>query len=469
MMIPTWWRLSIVAATLYAGANSSTKAATGDWAEAQTILSKISDPKIPAAQIDITTLGAVADGKTDSLPAIRKAIIQLSAAGGGHVIVPAGTYFVNGPIKLESNIDLHLNAGSVLFFGPEPAPYLPVVLSRYEGTMYYGYSARITAKGATNVAITGNGMIDGNARGTFALMKGKSVGSGGELRKDGADQVPIENRVFGEGKWLRPSFIEPVDCKNVLVEGVTLKDSTFWVVHPLFCENVTVRNVMVDSMNANNDGCDPDSSSDVLIEGCDFHTGDDSIAIKSGRDKDGRVVGRPTERIVIRHCLMRSRYSALCIGSEMSGDVRDIFMEDCKVTGSASAFYFKGNIDRGGIVEHVRARNITVDSVRESAIRFETSYHGNEGGHTPPTFRDFTIEDLACKNSDAYAVYVEGLDGVPIRDVTLRHITVDTAKAALWLKKAVNVRFEDVRVNSILFPLVPPDTDPSEKKLAVKN
>ncbi len=450
-------------------AAGSLAARADDWKEAEAIVASIHDPVVPTLRVNISALGALPDGRTDALPAIRRAIAQCEAKGGGHVVVPAGTFLVDGPIRLESNLDLHLEAGAVLLFGADPARYLPVVLSRYEGTLYYGHSARITARGATNVCITGSGTIDGNARGTFALMKGRPVGSVDLLRADGANQVPVKERVFGEGHWLRPSLIEPYDCTHVLIEGVTLEDSTFWIVHPILSRFITVRNLKVESFNANNDGCDPDSCSDILVEGCDFHTGDDSIAIKSGRDKDAWAVGRATERLVIRHCIMRSRYSALCIGSEMSGGVRDVFMEDCKVIGSASAFYFKGNLDRGGLVEHIRARNITVDAVKESAIRFETGYHGYRGGHFPPSFKDFVIENLTCGKSSAYALYSEGVEGCPIRQVLIRNVTVVSAKAALWLKHNEDLTLDHVSVNGVVLPPHPPETGPAEIKLPIKS
>ncbi len=442
-----------------------------DWSEMDAILRRIEPPSFPRHDFVVTDFGAVGDGKTDCRAAIARAVAACVQAGGGRVVLPAGSFFCDGPVQLKSNVDFHVSSGATLTFGPDPAHYLPAVLTRYEGTLYYGHSPRIYARDAVNVAITGAGVIDGNARGTFALLKDtkQARGSPAELRKMGAGGVPVDQRVFAGGRWLRPSTIQPFGCTNVLIEGVTVRDSTFWCVHPVFCRNVTVRHVTVDSMNANNDGCDPDSCADVLIENCDFHTGDDSIAIKSGRDEDGWKAGRPSENIVIRHCTMRSRWSALCIGSEMSGGVRNVFMEDCHLGAVASAFYFKGNLDRGGLVEQVRARRIDADKIREAFVRFETSYHGYRGGNHPPSFRDFVLEDLTCRDAGAYGIYLEGVMAAPIRDVIVRRATIGTAKAPVWLRQIENVRFENVKINGTVLPENPPSTPDNEKKLHISS
>lgn len=461
------WAVTALFATRSALATTS---ATADWSEQNEILARIVAPKFPARDFAITDFGALADGTTDNSSAFAKAIDACVKAGGGRVVVPAGTYQCDGPIHLRSKVNLHVVEGATIVFGPDPARYLPPVLTRFEGTLLMGHSPRIYVNGATDVAITGKGVIDGNARGTFALFKSSGGrGNAGDLRKMGAEGTPVEKRLFGEGKWLRPSTIQPFDCANVLIEDITVRDSTFWVVHPVLCRNVTVRGIKVESMNANNDGCDPDSCRDVLIENCDFHTGDDAIAIKSGRDQDGWKVGRASENIVIRHCVMRSKWSALCIGSEMSGGVRNVFMEDCQVVGAASAFYFKANLDRGGLVEHVRARNISVDDVREPLIRFETSYHGWRGENHPPSFRDFVIEDLTCHRAATYGIYVEGVEAAPIRDVLIRRVTVDKAEGAVWLKRAENIRFENVKINGTEQPATPSTTPESAVKLKMSS
>jgi polygalacturonase len=423
-------------------------AETDAWGEVPAILSRIVAPSFPARDLNIAEFGAVGDGKTDVREAFARTIAACTKAGGGRVIVPAGEFFCDGPIHLASNVNLHVSEGATIKFGAAVARYLPAVLTRFEGTLLYGHSPRIYVRGATNVAITGRGVIDGNARETLALMKdSKERGGSGTLRKMGAEGVPVEQRIFAEGKWLRPSMIQPFECTNVLVEGVTIRDSTFWVVHPVLCRNVTVRGLTVESMNGNNDGCDPDSCSDVLIENCTFRTGDDSIAIKSGRDQDGWKVGRPSENIVIRNVTMGSRHSGVCIGSEMSGGVRNVFVEDCRLQSVSSALYFKANLDRGGLVEHIRARRLQAEKVRDGLVRFETTYQGYRGGNFPPSFRDFVMEDLSCDEATGFAINIEGAEAAPIRDVVIRRATVRQARAATSVKQVVNFRLEQVTVN----------------------
>jgi polygalacturonase len=440
-----------------------------DWHEMDAILARIVAPVFPDRDFLVTNYGAKSDGNTDSRAAIAEAIAACAAAGGGRVMVPAGNFFCDGPVHLQSNVNLHISAGATLRFGAATERYLPLVLTRFEGTMLMGHSPRIYARGATNVAVTGVGIIDGNGRATLDLMRDRSRGGSGDLRKMGAEGVPVEQRLFGEGRWMRPSMIQFLECINVLIEGVTIRDSTFWIVHPVLCRNVTARGLKLESLNGNNDGVDPDSCTDVLIEDCVFDTGDDAVAIKSGRDQDGWKVGRPSENIVIRRCTMRSRHSGLCIGSEMSGGVRNVFMEDCKLASVSSAFYFKANLDRGGLVEHVRARRIAAEEVREGFVRFETGYHGYRGGNFPPAFRDFVIEDITCERARAYAFYVEGVPAAPIRDVTVRRATIKQAARPFWLKHAEGLRLEEVKVNGADLPASPPPTPEGEAELKISS
>jgi polygalacturonase len=437
--------------------------------EVPAILARIVAPTFPSRDFPITDYGAKPGG-ADARAALAQALAACAAAGGGRVVIPAGEFFCAGPVHLQSHVNLHLAEGSVLKFGADPAHYLPLVLTRWEGTELMAHSPRIYARDATGIAITGRGIIDGNARETLALMKSQKPGDGSAaLRQMGAAGTPVAERRFGADRWLRPSMIQPFNCTGVLIEGVTVRDSTFWCVHPTLCRNVTVRGLTVESLNANNDGCDPDSCADVLIEDCTFATGDDAIAIKSGRDQDGWRVGRPSENIVIRRCVMRSRHSALCIGSEMSGGVRNVFLEDCTLSSVSSAFYFKANLDRRGVVEHVRARRLSADQVREGFVRFETGYHGYRGENHPPVFRDFVIEDLTCREATAYGLYLEGVPAAPIRDVIIRRATIDQATVPLWLRQFENLRLEDVKINGVLLPATPPASPADAIKLKISS
>lgn len=443
-----------------------------EWTDVPAILARIRAPEFPAREFNVMAYGAKGDGRTDSLPAVRAAIEACSTAGGGHVVVPAGTYLLNGPLQLKSNIDLHLAAGSILLFSGEPAHFLPMVLVRWEGIILHNYSPMIYARGAENIAITGRGVIDANARREF---QGWAMGisklqypAQERSRQMGAAGAPIADRIFGEGSYLRPSTIQPYECHNVLIEGVTIKDSPFWVIHPTFCTNVIVRGVTVDSLLINNDGCDPDSCTDVLIENCRFHTGDDGVALKAGRDADAWRDSRMTQNVIIRNCVFQSKINALCIGSEMSAGVRHVFMEDCRVEEGESCIYFKSNSDRGGFIENVRVRRVQIGQSRAGVVRFETNYHSYRGGHTPTAYRDFVIEDVTCADATNYAVFAEGTSESPIENVLLHNVTVTKAREPLFLRNAATLRLVNVHVNGAELPEHPPATPTDTKKLEIR-
>ena len=409
------------------------------------ILNRIQLPTFPAREYPLPDFGASGDGKTDCKSAFDGAIAKCNQDGGGTVVVPAGVWWTEGPINLKSNVRLHLRRGATIKFSPDPKHYLPVVLTRWEGTEVYNYSPLIYTYQATNVAITGDGIIDGNAGTSFATWKPNQSDDQLKLRQMGNDLVPVHQRIFGEGHWLRPSMIQFFGCANVLVEDVTIHDSPMWVVHPVYSYNVTVRNITVDSGNPNNDGVDPDSSVNVLIDRCRFNTGDDSVAIKSGRDQDAWRIGQATENVVVRNCDMNSKANGLCIGSEMSGGVRNVYMEDCRVGKVSSAIYFKANLDRGGMVENVWVKNIEVEDV-SALIRFTTDYHGYRGNHYPPVFRNFLIEDVACRHA-GIAIDAVGVPDAPLRNITLRNIEVDKADKVKDIRYTENWTMENVLVN----------------------
>ncbi len=418
-----------------------------NWDDAEVILKNISAPRFPDVDYLITDYGAVGDGETDNFAFFKKAIKECNEQGGGRIIVPKGVFLVKGPIHLKSNVHLYLSEGAVLRFSAEPQYYLPMVLTKWEGCELYNYSPFIYAYQATNVAVTGSGTIDGQAAGGFATWKTKQKADQLLLRQMGNDGVPVYERLFGEGHWLRPSMIQPFGCKNVLIEGVTILDSPFWVVHPVFCNNVIVRNINVNSWNTNNDGCDPDASTNVLIENCVFFTGDDGVAIKSGRDQDGWRVGQPTENVIVRDCDIKSIANGLCIGSEMSGGVRNIFMENCRVDSAMSTIYFKSNLDRGGMIENVMVRNIHVKRAKGAVIRFESNYKGHRGNSYTPVFRHFYLENITCEKADNIGIYAEGIEGTPMEYLNFKNVEIKQAEVASHFRFVENVTFDKVLIN----------------------
>lgn len=411
------------------------------------ILSRIHPPPFPNATFNIEHYGAHGEGTSDSRPAIVKAIAECHAAGGGRVIVPAGRYLANGPLHLRSNVNLHLEEGATILFGTNPKDYLPLVLVRWESTRCYNYSPLLYANGQENIAITGTGTLDGQAQKFWGEWKSKQKFDQDLIRAMGTSKVPLEQRVFGEEHFLRPTLCEFYECKNVLIEGVTFKESPFWTIHPVFCTNVTVRKVRVEPGTTNDDGCDPDSCRDVLIEDCVFHTADDNIAIKAGRDQDAWG-DRPCENIVIRRCTSVNRSYA--IGSEMSGDVRNVFILDCKVGNvTTAAIDIKCNSDRGGTVENVWVRGLRVESC-SFCIRLSTDYKGITGHPYPSLFRNFNFEDIACQAATQVGIAALGEATKPITDIHLKNITIEKAARDTAIANTRGWINDNVRINGKL-------------------
>jgi polygalacturonase len=276
----------------------------------------------------------------------------------------------------------------------------------------------------------------------------------------GRDNIPVYRRIFGGGFKLRPGFIEPYGCANVRIEGITIKDSPFWIIHPVFCNNVIVRGVTVNSYNYNNDGCDPESCRNVLIEDCTFFTGDDAIAIKSGRDNDAWRIGQPTENVVIRNCSLRSKINGLCIGSEIAGGVRNVFIENIIIPKSSNAIYFKSNLDRGAYIENIYVRNVQADSVRTAFIRFEPNYKGERSGFYPTLFNNFSIENVTCKITEECGIYMAGFKEQPIKNIELKNVTIGKVPIPYSLENGQDVTFENVKINGKKLP-----EKPEEKEL----
>jgi polygalacturonase len=424
-------------------APSAAAAAVETDPEVAAILRRIVPPAFPARVFGIVDHGAEPGG--DLRPAVTRAIAACNAAGGGRVLVPPGTWRSDGPIHLKSGVELHLAEGATVRFSADPAHYLPMVLTRWEGTECYNYSPLIYAYQATRIAITGRGTIDGNGKANFAGWRQQQEKDINLLRQMGIDRVPVHERVFGPGHFLRPGTMQLMACRDVLVEGITLVDMPFWGVHPVACQNVTMRGVTVRSHNPNNDGVDPESSTDVLVERCTFDTGDDCIAIKSGRDQDGWRIGQPSENIVLRDCDMESLKAAICLGSEMSGGLRNIHVSDVRVGKTFTGIYFKTNLDRGGYIRHVRIRDVTMREA-ELFINFTTDYQGYRGGQHVPDVRDVVIERVTCGRA-ARGIRAVGVAAAPLREVTLRDVTIGTTPVPHEIRHVEGLRLDRVRIN----------------------
>lgn len=426
---------------------------------ARAILKYVHEPKFRAMDYPLQDFGVIADGSTDCRGIINEVITKCSDDGGGRVILPQGTVFCAGSINLKSNVNLVIPEGCTLLFSENPLDYLPAEPTVWEGTELYNYASFLRSYHCNNIAITGKGTINGNATNGFAKMRPQHSAQQDSLRQMGVDLVPVRERYFGAHSIMPPNMIEPYGCKNVLIEDVTIIDSPYWVIHPLYCDNVIVRNVTIDSHNKNNDGCDPEYTTNVLIEGCKFNTGDDAIAIKAGRDQDAWRIGQKTANIVIRNCNFSSRCNGLCIGSEMAAGVENIYMYNIHVGKCYSAIYFKSNLDRGGFIRNVWVNNIVIDTVRTAFIRFENNYHGGRGGNHPTKFSDFTIKNVKGGKSKECGFYAVGVEGVPITNVTLENIELMDCATAYTLVNAEHIRFKNVRINGKTLPETPQTTE----------
>lgn len=453
-----WIPFALLAILCLATLPASARRAGGhpDPTEVEAILRNIRPPHFPSAVFNILSLGAVADGQTDTKPILDNAIALCSASGGGQVLIPNGVYFFAGPIVLKSHVNLHLEKDARIVFSPDAKNYLPAVLSLWEGTELFNYSPLIYAYQCSDIAITGEGTIDGSADKGFANWRPQRSPEQDRLRQMGIDGTPVYQRVFGEGSHLPPDMIQLFGCRNILIDGITIVDAPYWVIHPVFCNNVTVQHVRINSLNLNNDGCDPESSTNVLIQYCHFVVGDDGIAIKAGRDQDGWRIGQPTEDVVIRYNNFTSKTNGLCIGSELSAGVRNVYIYQDTLHHCLSAIYFKSNLDRGGFIQHIRVDNIRCDSARSAFIRFENNYHGSRGGNHPTRFQDFIIRNSRCRISGEAGIYAVGVRGHPLTDILLRDITVLHTPIPQVVDNTLGLRYDNVRINNT--PLQPVNT-----------
>lgn len=418
------------------------------------VLKQIKAPKFPDREFNVIHYGADNKGIELSTNAIQSAIDDAHRLKGGRVLIPEGT-FLTGALELKSNVELHLHEDAYVTFSQDTRDYLPLVLTRYEGIELYNYSPLIYAHHAENIAITGAGTLDG--RGDEHHWWPWKYGTNGQPSQDRDRQllfemaekrIPVEERVFGEGHYLRSSFIQPYNCQNILIEGVTIKDSPMWQVHPVLSENVIVRGVNIIGHGPNTDGVNPESCRHVLIEDCYFDNGDDCIAIKSGRNEDGRRIGVPSENIVIRRNTMRDGHGGVTIGSEISGGVKYVYAED-NVMDSPNldrALRIKTNSVRGGTIEHIYFKNNLVKSLKHEVVCIDMMYEEGDAGPHRPVVRHIEVEGLKSSGG-RYGVKIAAYSHSPVTHFKMKDCVIDDVTYPLSLEHAVSPSFQKVVIN----------------------
>lgn len=429
------------------------------WDALPKILENIQPSQFPSRDFDITQFGAVGDGTTDCTEALQRAIEKCSASEGGRVIVPKGIY-LTGAIYLKSKVNLYVSKDATIRFSTDPKKYLPVVYTRWEGVECMNYSPLVYAYGEENIAITGEGVLDGQGSSeSWWSWSGKPQygwKEGMPNQKDSRNTlfemaekgIPVSERVFGEGYYLRPNFLQVYKCKNVLIHGVTFKNSPMCFVHPVLSQNVSVLNVDVEGLGPNNDGCDPESSQDVLVKNCSFNTGDDCIAIKSGRNTDGRRVNVPSENIIIQGCSMKDGHGGVVIGSEMSGGVRNVYAERCTMDSPRldRALRIKTNSVRGGFVENVFMRDVNVGQVADAVVKVDFYYEEGDAGAFAPVLRNVQVKNVKSGKS-AFALWIKAYERSPATDVRIEDCVFTNVAEPSLVENVKNFQYINVRLN----------------------
>lgn len=433
------------------------------WKAKQQIEKAVVVPTFVNKNYNILDFGAKSGGQYNNSDAFKKAIDVCTKNGGGSVVVPAGKFFT-GPIHLDDNVNLHLEEGSEILFSTKSSDY-PLVRTTFEGTECMNHSPLIYAYNKKNIAVTGKGILNGQANNDNwwywcgAKKYGWSEGKGNQndpqnrvrLVEQGEQNLAVEERIYGEGSYLRPSFVEFFGCTDALIKEVKIINAPFWVIHPMKSVNVTVDGVTVESHGPNNDGCDPEYSKNVIIKNCSFNTGDDCIAIKAGKDGDGRRVAMKSENIIVENCKMLDGHGGVVMGSEMTGGIKNVFVENCEMDSPNldRAIRIKSNSRRGGIVENVFVRNINVGQVGECVLRINMFYnvYGNQTGNFIPQVKNVTLENVKVKNGGKYGILAKGYKELPIENVTFKNVTIDKVDEAFSVENVTNLQLINTYIN----------------------
>ena len=444
-------------------------AAGWDDEEYKRIEQSIQQPKLSEKVYAITSYGAKTTASAaQNQKAINRAI-SLASKKGGKVVIPAGTWNT-GAIELKSGVNLVIEEGATLRFAFEPKLY-PLVRTSWEGLACWNYSPCIYAYQAKDIAITGKGTIDGggnndtwwqwNGNPRFGFKAGvttesQKLGSRSKLLKQAEDGVAFDERKFGMGQGLRPQLINFVRSERILIKDVKMINSPFWVIHPLLCKNITVDGVYIWNEGPNGDGCDPEACENVLIQNCIFHTGDDCIAIKSGRNNDGRLWNQPSKNIIIRNCKMEDGHGGVVIGSEISGGCENVYAEDCEMDSPHldRILRIKTNNCRGGLIQNINMRRIKVGQCGEAVVKINLDYESKEACYRgfEPTVRNVNVEDVTCQKSN-YGILIIGRDAVEnVYDINIKNCKFDgVQKQPVKITgKTRNVKFENLYINGSL-------------------
>ena len=438
-------------------------------------------PKFEQQTFDITNYGAVSGGRVKNTEAFEKAISDCAQKGGGRVVVPRGIW-LTGPIRLESNVDLHLESGAVIKFSEDFYDY-PLINTSFEGFFTYRCVSPIYGRELENVAITGSGVIDGSGGAWRPVKRFKlperqwdALVKGGGTVLEGKEESwwPTEAAKLGNltlvkepallrnkeecekyRDFLRPAMVNFTNCKKVLLEGVTFQNSPAWNLHPWCCEHVTIRNVNVRNpwFSQNGDGLDVDSCKYVKVYDSVFDVGDDALCVKSGKNEDGRKLGKPCEYVEFKNCTVYHGHGGFVIGSEMSGGVKNIQITDCTFIGTDTGLRFKSCLGRGGVVEDIFVDNIDMTEIPKEAIIFTMGYDMDtkEGQQVAPEevpeFNNIVIKNVNCAKAGT-PISISGLSVMPVHDITLKNINIASDKD-VKTENAENIVTENVNITKL--------------------
>lgn len=442
--------------------------------------SKIIEPVFSDKKYVITDYGAVGDGIHNNAGAINKAIVECSASGGGTVLIPSGLW-LTGPISLRSNVNLHLESGALVSFSKNYDDY-PLIVSSYEGLETVRHTSPINGRDLENVAITGSGVFDGSGDAWRPVKKEKLtesqweklLSSGGYVyehrywypTKNAFDGIEFYKRVKGKSlsieecrqyaDFLRPNLLSLINCKNVLLDGPTFQNSPAWCLHPLYCENIIIRNIFVRNpwYSQNGDALDLEACKNAHIHDSKFDAGDDGICIKSGKNAEGRLVGKPCENVIVERCTVFHGHGGVVIGSEMSGGVKNMYVSDCQFLGTDVGLRFKSCRGRGGVVENIYIENIKMKDIAREAIIFSTIYELKKGtedipvpvSEETPEFRNFYLKDIYCTGA-TYGISICGLAEMPVRNIQMDNVNI-SSKNGLYCTNATEISINNLNLKA---------------------